>query len=229
MTHPTHPSGFRLGIYVYPGVEALEFAGPYGVFAVARRSDPGLGVFLLASSPLPVEAEAGLQVLPKRTLSERPEMDALLVPGGPGAERETENGELHALVASLPETTLLASVGSGSWVYARMGLLDGRAATSRVEGDRNEDCADGLVPIARLVQLAPGCHVRRARVVDAGRIVTAGGIASGVELGLHLLRRAGHNETFVADVARVLGHAGAYDLHRGDLLFERNASGSADS
>jgi hypothetical protein len=56
--------------------------------------------------------------------------------------------------------------------------------------------------------LCPACRVSRARVVDAGRIVTAGGIASGMEMGFHLLRRAGYDEAFVADVARALANSG---------------------
>ena len=44
----------------------------------------------------------------------------------------------------------------------------------------------------------------------AGRIVTAGGIAPGMELGFHLLRRAGYGQDLVAERARVMecsGHA----------------------
>jgi transcriptional regulator GlxA family with amidase domain len=52
--------------------------------------------------------------------------------------------------------------------------------------------------------------------VDAGRIVTAGGIASGMEMGFHLLRRAGYGEDFVAEVARVMEYSAAYELYRED-------------
>ena len=52
-------------------------------------------------------------------------------------------------------------------------------------------------------------------MVDAGRI-TAGGITSGVEMGFHLLRRAGWEESLVAEVARVMEYSGAYDLYRDD-------------
>jgi transcriptional regulator GlxA family with amidase domain len=54
-------------------------------------------------------------------------------------------------------------------------------------------------------------------VVDAGRIVTAGGITSGMEMGFHLLRRAGYSEAFVADVARVMEYTAAYEAYRDDL------------
>jgi hypothetical protein len=43
--------------------------------------------------------------------------------------------------------------------------------------------------------------ISRARVVDAGRIITAGGIASGMERGLHLLRRAGYAEDLIGEIA----------------------------
>ena len=62
----------------------------------------------------------------------------------------------------------------------------------------------------------PACRISRARVVDAGRIVTAGGITSGMDMGLHLLHRAGYDQDFVANVARVMEYSDAYELYRKD-------------
>jgi transcriptional regulator GlxA family with amidase domain len=76
----------------------------------------------------------------------------------------------------------------------------------------------GQVPIDRLADIAPTVQISRARVVDAGRIVTAGGITSGMELGFHLLRRAGYDEPFVADVARIMEYSAAYEGYREDRL-----------
>jgi transcriptional regulator GlxA family with amidase domain len=73
-----------------------------------------------------------------------------------------------------------------------------------------------MVPIDRLAALAPACKVSRARIVDAGRIVTGGGITAGMEMGFHLLRRAGYDETFLDEVARVMEYAAAYDAYRDD-------------
>jgi len=97
-----------------------------------------------------------------------------------------------------------------------MGLLDGLPATNRKEPDRVEQTPPGKVPIDRLADIAPKARISRARVVDAGRIVTAGGIASGMEMGFHLLRRAGHDEQFISEVARVMEYAKAYELYRND-------------
>jgi transcriptional regulator GlxA family with amidase domain len=151
-------------------------------------------------------------------------MDAILIPGGFGTRQEMYNRRLHEFIASLPGECLLTSVCTGSWVYARMGLLDGLPATNRKEPDKVESGPSGKVPIDRLAEIAPACQVSRARVVDAGRIVTAGGITSGMEMGFHLLRRAGYDETFVADVARVMEYSAAYDVYRDDVESAQVAS-----
>ncbi len=210
-------SGFRVGIYVFKDVEILDFAAPHGVFSVARRFDPELEAFLIADAMRPVQAQAGFTVLPNYSFSDRPAMDAFVIPGGFGTRQEIRNGRLHEFVRSQPEETLLTSVCTGSWVYAKMGLLDGLRATSRKEPDRVEAKPPGKVPIDRLADIAPTCLISRARVVDAGRIITAGGIASGMELGFHLLRRAGYPEDLIREVARVMEYQDAYELYREDL------------
>ncbi len=209
--------GFRLGIYVFKEAEIVDFAAPYGVFSVARRFDPELDAFLIADAMRPVQAQAGFTVLPNYAFDDEPAMDAFLVPGGFGTRQEMYNGRLHRFIRSLPAECLLTSVCTGSWVYGRMGLLDGLPATNRKEPDRAESTPPGMVPIDRLAQIAPGCRISRARVVDAGRIVTAGGITSGMEMGFHLLRRAGYDEPFVGEVARVMEYSRAYEAYRDDL------------
>lgn len=209
-------AGFRLGIYVFKDAEIVDFAAPHGVFSVARRFDPELEAFLIADANRPVQAQAGFTVLPNYSFGDRPAMDAFLIPGGFGTRQEIHNRRLHEFVASLPDSTLLTSVCTGSWVYAVMGLLDGLPATNRKEPDRVESGPNGKVPIDRLADLAPACRISRARVVDAGRIVTAGGITSGMEMGFHLLRRAGWDEALIAEVARVMEYSAAYDLYRDD-------------
>ena len=105
-----------------------------------------------------------------------------------------------------------------------MGLLDGLPATNRKEPDRLEASNMGTVPIDRLKELAPKVEISRARLVDAGRIITAGGIASGMEMGFYLLERAGYEAAFVREVARVMEYAAAYDLYRDDRLITRPAA-----
>lgn len=212
---------FRLGIYVFKDVEIVDFAAPHGVFSVARRFNPELDAFLIAESMRPVQAQAGFTVLPNYSFNDLPAMDAFLIPGGFGTRQELHNRRLHDFIRGLPAPCLLTSVCTGSWIYGKMGLLDGLAATNRKEPDRLEASNMGKVPIDRLAEIAPKCRISRARVVDAGRIITGGGICSGMELGFYLLKRAGYDDRFVADVARVMEYSKAYDLYKDDVEIAR--------
>ncbi|QDX94570.1 DJ-1/PfpI family protein [Brevibacterium sp. JNUCC-42] len=211
--------GFRLGVYVFKDAEVIDYAAPYGVFSVARRFDPELDAFLVADAMKPIQTQAGLTVHPNYSFNDMPDLDAFLIPGGFGTRQETNNKRLHQYIQSLPETTLLTSVCTGSWIYGRMGLLDGIPATNRKEPDHLEATNMGKVPIDRLAEIAPACKISRARIVDTGRIVTAGGIASGMEMGFHLLRRAGYDETFISEVARVMEYKAAYDNYKNDIEY----------
>jgi transcriptional regulator GlxA family with amidase domain len=208
---------FRLGIYVFKDVEIVDFAAPHGVFSVARRFNPELDAFLIADSLRPVQAQAGFTVLPNYCFNDQPAMDAFLIPGGFGTRQELHNRKLHDFIRALPPATLLTSVCTGSWIYAKMGLLDGLPATNRKEPDRLEASPMGKTPIDRLADIAPKCRISRARVVDAGRVITAGGICSGMEMGFYLLKRAGYDDKFLAEVARVMEYSKAYELYKSDV------------
>jgi hypothetical protein len=51
-------------------------------------------------------------------------------------------------------------------------------------------------------------------------MISGGGINSGMEVGFHLLRRAGYDETFISDVARVMEYKAAYDVYRDDIEYD---------
>ncbi len=213
----TRIPGFRLGIYIFKDAEIVDFAAPHGVFSVARRFDPELEAFLIAEALRPVQAQAGFTVLPNYAFNDRPAMNAFLIPGGFGTRQEIRNTRLHEFICALPDSCLLTSVCTGSWIYGAMGLLDGLPATNRKEPDRVEASPPGKVPLDRLKEIAPACRISRARVVDAGRIITAGGITSGMEMGFHLLQRAGYDDAFLSEVARVMEYTRAWELYRSDI------------
>lgn len=206
--------GKRLGIYIFDNAEVIDWATPTGVFAVARRMDPELETFLMGDTQSPVVATGGLRVIPKYGLADNPSMDAFLIPGGLGTRAEIHNKRLLDFVRSLPAEVLLVSVCTGSWVYGVAGLLDGIRATNRKNADPNEP----LAPIDRLAKLAPKCIIDRHRVVDTGRIITGGGITSGLEVGMHILKRFGYDSAFVDKVAYIMEYEKQWELTKDDLL-----------
>ena len=160
--------GFRLGVYVFKDAEIVDFAAPYGVFSVARRFDPELEAFLIADAMHTVQTQAGFTVLPNYSFLDGPAMDAFLIPGGFGTRQEMHNRRLHEFIRALPEACLLTSVCTGSWIYGRMGLLNGLAATSRKEPDRAEASPPGMVPLDRLGKIAPRPRCRPGELGPTG-------------------------------------------------------------
>lgn len=209
MTPPTPP---RVGIYVFNGAEVVDWAAPFGVMAVARRLDPEIDVFLVGDSGTPVTSTANLPVVPRHSLDQNPPMTAFVVPGGIGTRTEIHNDRLLRFVKALPSTTLVCSVCTGSWVLGRAGLLDGLPATSRKEADPSEP----MTPLDRLKSYVPTVRLDRARVVDTGRVITAGGITSGMELGFYLLERHGYDAAFVSNVARIMEYQRQWEMMRSD-------------
>ena len=203
----------RLGIYIFDGAEVIDWAAPTGVFAVARRMDPELETFLVGDSMQTVVATGGLRVVPRYELDHSPAMDAFLIPGGIGTRAEMHNSRLLSFVQNLPESMLLVSVCTGSWIYGVAGLLDNLAATNRKNGDPNEP----VVPLDRLAMIAPKCRIDRHRVVDSGRIITGGGITSGIEVGFHILNRFGYAAEFIDKVAYIMEYEKQWELMKDDI------------
>src|SRR5512142_2435095 len=164
----------RVGIYVYPEVEVLDFAGPFEVFSTASRvarrlapaEPPPFSVTLVAAQPGPVKGRGGFTVVPDATFADHAPLDVLLVPGGVH-EPELERAEVIAWIArQAAAARLTASVCTGAFLLARAGLLDGLEVTTHWE-----DVADlrRAFPAVRVVE--------GVRWVEHPRVATSAGIS----------------------------------------------------
>src|SRR5690242_7344952 len=92
-------------IFIFDGVEVLDFAGPFEVFSrtrlvpgvESRRSDASapFNVFTVARSLHPVDATGGLCVLPQFDFASAPPIDLLVVPGGFGTRELLNDPEVR--------------------------------------------------------------------------------------------------------------------------------------
>jgi transcriptional regulator GlxA family with amidase domain len=170
-----------VGILLFDGVEVLDFAGPYEVFSGTEGPDGQPFVNVVTIGPTEeVTAQGGLRIRPTHLLADCPPLDALIVPGGPGADLPTPVQTLH-LLPFLREraavTPLTASVCTGAFLLGRAGLLDGLPVTT------NHLALDALA--AEI----PAARVEGGKLIDTGRLVTAAGVSSGIDLALHLMER----------------------------------------
>lgn len=181
----------HVAILVFPEVEVLDFAGPFEVFSVAARIHPAapgrppFRVSIVGERHAPVRARHGLQVIPHCSYEDAGAVDLLIVPGGVVTGVLQDAAALRWVTQAAGGAALVASVCTGAFVLARLGMLDGLAVTTHWED------------AALLQERHPGLRVvRDTPYVDNGRIVTSAGISAGIDMSLHL-------------VGRVLGEAGA--------------------
>lgn len=176
----------NVAIYLYPDVEVLDFAGPFEVFTTATRmharrepaAAPLFSTYTIARTSAPVRARAGLVVLPDSPLEHAPPIDVLLIPGGVVDAELADRALLDWIARTAPSTRITASICTGSFILAKAGLLTGLRATTHWED------------IADLQAAFPAVEViGDVRWVDEGRVLTAAGIAAGIDLALHLCAR----------------------------------------
>ena len=170
-----------VGILLFDGVEVLDFAGPYEVFSGTEDPDgqPYLRVVTIGPTE-EVTARGGLRIRPTHLLSDCPPLDALVVPGGPGADLPTpvqKDQLLPFLRERAALTPLTASVCTGAFLLGRAGLLDGLSVTTNHHA------------LEALAAEFPSARVDGGKFIDTGRFVTAAGVSSGIDLALHLMHR----------------------------------------
>jgi transcriptional regulator GlxA family with amidase domain len=112
-------------------------------------------------------------------MADAPAFDVLIHPGGGGTRALLRDPEHLDLVRRLRATVpLMASVCSGSLVYAAAGLLTGRRATTH------------WASLNLLSELDPTVITDvDARFVDDGDLVTSAGVSAGIDMALHLVAR----------------------------------------
>jgi Transcriptional regulator containing an amidase domain and an AraC-type DNA-binding HTH domain len=172
----------RVAIPLFDGVEEMDFVAPFEVFSAAATLGGDLTTSLVAAQPA-IRCAHGLQVTGLLPLDTASTCDLLVVPGGGwlhpkngGVRAAIADGDIPALLARAHQGgATIASICTGAFLLAEAGLLRNRRATTH------------HTAIADLQ--AFGALVDTDRVVDTGEIVTAGGVTSGLELSLHLLKR----------------------------------------
>jgi transcriptional regulator GlxA family with amidase domain len=174
----------RIGIVVFEQVDLLDVGGPYEVFLTASRLverdgvEPPFEVLTLGLSREPVSAYGGLRLTPQATLAEAGRLDVLVVPGAVRIDDVLADSDLLGAVRGAAEDApVVASVCTGAFVLGALGLLDERAWTTHWEDV--EDLAGRVA----------GAGEAWVRWVDAGEVVTAGGLSSGIAMALHLVDR----------------------------------------
>ncbi|KAJ3035734.1 hypothetical protein HDV00_003447 [Rhizophlyctis rosea] len=179
----------NIGILLFPDWEILDVMGPLQLLN-SNLLKPHLTLHLLAETLTPVpfcskafSPSTSPSLTPTRTLTSHPPLDVLLVPGGLGTRTQIHNQTLLSYIASFPTTspkTQILSVCTGSLLLARAGvLLNKRATTNKMR-------------FGEIMELVKECEgitwVKQARWVKDGNVVTASGVAAGMDMTVAMIK-----------------------------------------
>ncbi|QPQ55461.1 DJ-1/PfpI family protein [Allosphingosinicella flava] len=187
----------KVAFMIGPNANVIDTAGPWEVFQDYAPSTAGsLGmpaspfeIYTVGPSHDPVTMTGGLVVVPHYSHADAPQPNVIIVP----AMRPTESGDRWLKQASA-KADITASICTGAFHLARAGLFDGLAATT------HHEFYDSFSRQFPNVDLRKG-----RRFVDSGKIMSAGGLTSGIDLALHVVARY-FNESEAAGLAAWLEH-----------------------
>lgn len=166
----------RVTILALPDFVPFDLSIPFQVFSLATLADGARGYAVDFCGPSPFVASGAFRVGPCNPLSELCLSDTVILPGigSPLAYRDA------AVFAALREAAArgvrIASICTGACVLAAAGLLDGLSATTHWE------LAKELAEAYPAIAVEPD-----VLFVDNGSILTSAGLASGLDLCLHMI------------------------------------------
>lgn len=183
----------RVVFLLLPKLHLLDLAGPAQAFSTA--ADLGLGY--TAHYVAETEEVTSAQGLPLRAATAWPDLgprDLVLVPGwrspGTAGGPRLSADQVRRLREHHDRGGTVGSVCSGAFALGQAGLLDGRRCTTHHELQDE------------LARRFPSATVLRDRLfVTDARVVTSAGIASGIDLALHLIATR-HGPAVAARIAR---------------------------
>ncbi|MEU5215407.1 helix-turn-helix domain-containing protein [Streptomyces sp. NPDC020807] len=191
-----HHRPHRVVVLALPGLLPFELGIPHRIFGRAKDSE-GRALYEIltcATTAGAVQTDADFAVHVEHGAEILATADTVVVPAsyelGPVYEEGRLTDELAAALAHIRPGTRLVSICTGGYVLAAAGYLDGRPATTH------------WASAEHFQRLFPEVRVDAdVLFVDDGDVLTSAGVAAGIDLCLHLVRRD-HGTAVANDVAR---------------------------
>jgi transcriptional regulator GlxA family with amidase domain len=184
---PPATGKINVAFLISEGADVMDIAGPWEVFSDAALTTKGkpwhvadgddmvmpFNVYTVSDSLKPVDAN-GLTIVPKYSFGNAPKPQVIVIP----AQRGRSAAQKAWLLANSATADQTMSVCTGAAVLADYGLLDGLTATTH------------HAFLQSMQKQYPAVHfVSGTRFVENGKIATAGGLTSGIDLALHVVAK----------------------------------------
>ena len=171
----------KIAFVIYDNLTLLDFAGVLDPVTRLRSMGfiPDLEYDVCARKEK-IRSSEGIDLVPDRISNDLSAYDYVIISGGDGIRDLMRDPVFLAWIRVPPEKTVLAAVCGGSLLLGAAGMLRDKRATTHPE------LMDVLEHFAR--------EVSADRIVEDGRVITAGGVTSAIDLGLYLCERIAGEE-----------------------------------
>ncbi len=163
----------KIAVLLFEGFTMLDAVGPIEVLSLL----PDAEILVVAKSAGVVWPDnQAVPFIAPFCLSDVPEADICIVPGGPGTNAIEQDEDVLAWIRQIHGSTRwTCSVCTGALVLGAAGLLEGKDATTH------------WGTLARLGEF--GASPVSKRWVEQGKILTAAGVSAGIDMALYLVSR----------------------------------------
>ena len=184
MAQEEEPKKRNVAVFIYDGVEILDFAGPAEVFASSTKKGTDgdyqflFNVYTVAATKESIESQGFIDITPDYSIKGAPKPDIIVLPGG-STRKSRGNPEVISWIKESAETAeVLLSVCTGAFLLGDADLLNGLKATTWYGA------------VDRLKDTYPATEtLENVRFVDNGQIVTTAGVSAGIDGALHVVGR----------------------------------------
>jgi AraC family transcriptional activator FtrA len=172
-----------------PDALILDLAAPAQIFGFLGGDR--YTVEVVGLRPGNITAATGVTIAADRGLEGLEEADTVVIPGFATWETATFPEVAQAVARAHARGARVMSICTGALVLAEAGVLDGLRATTH------------WMAAELLARRRPAVHVDAdVLYIDEGDVLTSAGVAAGIDLSLHVLRRD-HGAAAAAEAARV--------------------------
>ncbi|WP_235022752.1 GlxA family transcriptional regulator [Amycolatopsis alkalitolerans] len=186
----------RIASLVRPGLLPIELGIVHQLFGNARSASgaPLYEIVTCTIVPGQVPTDADFTIAVERGPEALAAADTVIVLSSKGDYQPQTGGRLDGPMADafarIRPGTRIASICTGAFLLAAAGLLDGRRATTHW---RSAPDLRALYPAVEVEE--------NVLYTDSGDVLTSAGVAAGIDLCLHMIRRD-HGATVANEVAR---------------------------
>ncbi|MGB7556724.1 MAG: DJ-1/PfpI family protein [Candidatus Korobacteraceae bacterium] len=185
---PPAKGQINVAFIISEGANVMDIAGPWEVFSDTMLTSKGkpwhetdgndmtmpFNTYTVSDSLKPINAGSGLIIVPNYTFETAPKPQVIVIP----AQGGRTDAQKTWLLANSATADVTMSVCTGASMLARYGLLDGQTATTH------------HLYAAGMQKQYPAVHfISGTRFVENGKVATAGGLTSGIDLALHIVER----------------------------------------